>query len=58
MSARLKHAENNTMKTGSSIAELLVVLSIAGLALCMFVPTTEETASYTLDIIIGVVAKQ
>ena len=41
----------------STIAELLVVLSIVGLALCMFAPASEETvATYTLDIIIGVVA--
>ena len=40
---------------GSSLAELLVCLCLVGLGLCMFAPTTEEAATYTLDIIIGVV---
>lgn len=40
------------MRTGSTIAELLVVLCVVGLALCMFTPTPEEAAGYTLDIII------
>ena len=44
------------MKTGNTIAELLTVLCIVCLALCMFAPTSDEAAGYTLDIIIGVVA--
>ena len=44
------------MRAGSTIAELLVCLSILGLALCMFAPTSEEVADYTLDIVIAVVA--
>ena len=43
-------------RPGNTLAEILVVLSILCLALCMFAPTTEEAAGYTLDIIIGVVA--
>ncbi len=29
------------MKAGSTLAEILVVLCIVGLALCLFVPTTD-----------------
>lgn len=39
------------MRQGSTIAELLTVLSILGLALCMFAPAPEEAAGYMLDII-------
>ena len=45
------------MRTGSTLAELLVVLSIVGLAGVMFVPRGDaDVTAYTLDIIIGVVA--
>ena len=45
------------MKTGSTIAEILVVLCIVGLAACLFVPTGDaDLTTYTFDIIIGIVA--
>jgi len=44
------------MRTGSTLAELLVCLCILGLGLCLFAPTSEEAAGYTLEIVIGVVA--
>lgn len=34
------------MRTGSTIAEVLVVVCILGLGLCMFAPTSEEAAGF------------
>lgn len=45
------------MRTGNTLAELLVVLCIVGLALCLFLPRGDaDVATYGLDIVIGVVA--
>ena len=44
-------------RSASTLAEILVVLSIVGLALCLFVPRGDaDVTAYGLDIVIGVVA--
>ena len=43
-------------RNASTLAEILVVLCIVGLALCLFLPRSDaDLTSYGLDIIIGVV---